>query len=274
MNGMTRIKIMSILLMVILLIPTYIIAEEREHKGSSSSTRGRKNPKHLDAGYTTKIQLHENQKKVTWISGDTNGMRSYIRIMLDGRKMSGSIKVELFNGRYKKLRKQVFNFKKDCIEWAEYGKKVKGKYFVKITQMNKATGIVRVKNSTVTYKERFNKKMLTLVNKERKEAGLEPCFWDKSMEKAIMTRAKDLSGRFSHDRPNGKSYDKVYGRLVKENISTAIETKWVFDGWMKSPGHRAAIMMEWTDSYAKKITYGFVCATNSRGTVMSLKEYI
>lgn len=108
------------------------------------------------------------------------------------------------------------------------------------------------------------KVMFQLVNKERKERGLEELSWDEDLAKVARAHAKDMfeRGYFSHYTPatalGGIPPEGVKGlspaeRLLKagigflvtgENLALAPSVELAHQGLMESPGHRANILSE------------------------------
>lgn len=92
-------------------------------------------------------------------------------------------------------------------------------------------------------------KVVELVNKERKRAGLNPVTLNTDATTAAQVRAKESSVSFSHTRPDGKSFAtalkdaSVSYRGCGENIAWGQKTpEQVMEGWMNSAGHRANIL--------------------------------
>jgi len=95
----------------------------------------------------------------------------------------------------------------------------------------------------------YIQQVIGLVNEERAKAGLPPVAEASDVASAAAVRAKEISGSFSHTRPNGSYYNTALDEMgVKywgsgENIAygqtTAAE---VMNGWMNSQGHRANIL--------------------------------
>lgn len=88
--------------------------------------------------------------------------------------------------------------------------------------------------------------VLSLVNEKRKEEGLDPLTWNKTLAKDASSRAKEISKKFSHTRPNGKEWytldeKNMYGENLGKNYTTAQD---VFDAWMNSESHKENILWE------------------------------
>jgi len=96
------------------------------------------------------------------------------------------------------------------------------------------------------YEDDFEKKILELVNKERKTAGLNPVKSSQGLNDAAQVRARELTESFSHTRPNGSAYDtaiKIPYMVSGENIAIGQKTpQQVMEAWMNSPGHRDNIL--------------------------------
>lgn len=81
------------------------------------------------------------------------------------------------------------------------------------------------------------------INKIRKENNLNELEWDAEMYTHILTRTDELSKKFSHTRPNGKSCFTIYDKLHGENIANGYQTADdVIKGWMDSKGHKENIL--------------------------------
>lgn len=88
--------------------------------------------------------------------------------------------------------------------------------------------------------------VLSLVNEKRNEEGLDPLTWNKTLAKDASSRAKEISKKFSHTRPNGKEWytldeKNMYGENLGKNYTTAQD---VFDAWMNSESHKENILWE------------------------------
>lgn len=91
--------------------------------------------------------------------------------------------------------------------------------------------------------------VLTLVNQERSNAGLQPLTLDQKLTDAAIIRAVEVQSVFEHTRPDGRdcftAIDEVGGtyRSAGENIAIGYATaEEVVSAWMNSPGHRANIL--------------------------------
>lgn len=87
-----------------------------------------------------------------------------------------------------------------------------------------------------------------LTNIEREKEGSPPLMYNKALEKGAMARAKELTVKFSHTRPDGTDSSVAYhkagaGHTSGENIAVGYDSpESVVQGWMHSPGHRWAMM--------------------------------
>jgi len=92
--------------------------------------------------------------------------------------------------------------------------------------------------------------VLRLVNSERRKKGLcKLSAKDTLLNSAAMTRANEITRRWSHTRPNGKdpftAYTGIGGQMgsMGENIAYGqTSPAAVVRAWMNSPGHRANIL--------------------------------
>jgi len=84
--------------------------------------------------------------------------------------------------------------------------------------------------------------VIRLVNKERETAGQEPLKVDEDLMELAQIRVKELSKKFSHERPDGTEVvDLGYGENIARGQSSASE---VMKDWMKSEGHRYNILWD------------------------------
>lgn len=106
--------------------------------------------------------------------------------------------------------------------------------------------INELKRDNSSYSE-FAKKVVELVNIERKNNGLSSLKIDDTLMKDSYTRSKELEINFRHQRPNGESGYQFALNLgystVGENIAAGQNTpEAVVESWMNSSGHRANIL--------------------------------
>lgn len=96
-------------------------------------------------------------------------------------------------------------------------------------------------------------KIVELVNKERKSAGLSAVKSDEKLNKIAAVRAKELAKKYDHVRPDGRKCfsaleDAEYGSYstVAENIANNYNDGEadVMNLWMNSSGHKANILNE------------------------------
>ena len=92
--------------------------------------------------------------------------------------------------------------------------------------------------------------VLRLTNIERAKEGVQPLKYNKALQDAAMIRAKEISVKFSHERPNGLGSSTVgeevgigVAVIGDENIAMGQGSPAsVVHDWMNSPGHRIQIM--------------------------------
>lgn len=95
--------------------------------------------------------------------------------------------------------------------------------------------------------EQFAEEVFRLSNIERAKAG-KPLFQHHAeLQRAAMQRAKELGILFSHTRPDGKNCNTISGEfdvgcLEGENIGGATTPEEMVKAWMKSDGHRWALL--------------------------------
>ena len=108
--------------------------------------------------------------------------------------------------------------------------------------------------------------VIRLVNIERAKEGEAPLQYHTKLQDAAMVRAKEISIFYSHRRPDGRSSDTAIseagvGCPDGENIAYGYGTpEAVMTAWMKSPGHKAAILR----ISSTHIGVGFYKAANGR----------
>lgn len=123
-----------------------------------------------------------------------------------------------------------------------------GTAYIKITTYNGKvdTCKVVVRNNTT---EEYIDEVIELTNAERRKAGLPALSKRLDVTEAAKDRAKEITVKFSHTRPNGESfftiiddYNISYIRLG-ENIAMGYTSPQdVVDGWMASEGHKKNIL--------------------------------
>lgn len=94
-------------------------------------------------------------------------------------------------------------------------------------------------------------KIFELTNKARQENNLPALTYNKDIQDAADLRAKEISTKFSHTRPDGSSchtiVEKFEYRVTGENLIMAdnpiSEPEILLDTWMNSEGHRANILL-------------------------------
>lgn len=97
----------------------------------------------------------------------------------------------------------------------------------------------------------LNEQIFTLTNKERKNEGLKELRYNKDLQEAADTRARECALTFSHTRPDGSSCHTIVAdmdyQVTGENLvkaDTPIATADVLmEAWMNSEGHRANILL-------------------------------
>ncbi len=92
----------------------------------------------------------------------------------------------------------------------------------------------------------FAREVLYYVNVERAKGNLQQLKLAYDLNKYAQIRAKEITKKFSHMRPNGSDcFTAVRGsyKFLGENIAAGQRSaKAVVDAWMKSPTHRENIM--------------------------------
>ena len=111
------------------------------------------------------------------------------------------------------------------------------------------TGVMQA--SITASEEAMADRVIELVNQERTSRGLQPLLKHDGLMVAAAARAKELSQRFSHTRPDGSECFTILWHLgidyayAGENIAMGQRTpEIVMNDWMNSSGHRANILSE------------------------------
>ncbi|MCR4922962.1 MAG: CAP domain-containing protein [Lachnospiraceae bacterium] len=87
-------------------------------------------------------------------------------------------------------------------------------------------------------------KAYNLVNEQREAAGLGTLSWDSDLETTSVVRAREISEKFSHTRPNGSQWYTINSKIMGgENLAYGYNNAdEVLEGWMDSPTHRENIL--------------------------------
>jgi uncharacterized protein YkwD len=90
-----------------------------------------------------------------------------------------------------------------------------------------------------------------LVNQIRAENGLSQLRLSETLFEMAQVRCEEISGYFSHERPDGRSGFSIYDDygvgywFVAENIAAGqTDPQSVIDTWLSSPGHRANMLSD------------------------------
>lgn len=97
----------------------------------------------------------------------------------------------------------------------------------------------------------YEKSVVTNINKQRKKKKLVKLKWDKKLYKGTKKRAKEITKKFSHVRPNGGSGARFLLRYVKKGRSSGEclgkgfdDPKALVKAFMNSYSHKRIIMMK------------------------------
>ena len=119
---------------------------------------------------------------------------------------------------------------------------------------DKSTTLPEDKDQSVEYQidqEEVKQEIFELTNKARQENNLPALTYNKDIQDAADLRAKEISTKFSHTRPDGSSchtvVEKFDYKVTGENLIMAdnpiSEPEILLDTWMNSEGHRANILL-------------------------------
>ena len=79
-------------------------------------------------------------------------------------------------------------------------------------------------------------------NQARAENGISALRWDSSLQSAAMTRAQEITQKFSHNRPDGTSALDMPGVKGEILVAGASSESAAFNAWMNSTAHRNVIL--------------------------------
>lgn len=90
-----------------------------------------------------------------------------------------------------------------------------------------------------TFYNGYAQEVVRQVNMEREKRGLNPLMVDANLTAAANIRAKEITQKFSHTRPNGSRAVTVSNFAYAENIARGQKTPdKVMAAWLTSDGHR------------------------------------
>jgi len=121
-------------------------------------------------------------------------------------------------------------------------------WYTKKSGGKKYTSKTKIKKSITLYahwKASASGKVMNLVNKERKKAGVASLKASANLTAAAGVRAKEISVLFSHTRPDGTSCFTASDLMRGENIAYGtwkVSAKEVMKMWMNSSGHKENIL--------------------------------
>jgi|GEM_PF-4887589 len=122
-------------------------------------------------------------------------------------------------------------------------------YYIPTTGRTVSQNVQNAVSRTAVSVPTIVQQVVDLVNEERAKEGLAPLTLDASLCDAAAIRVGEISGKFSHTRPNGETcftaLDEAGVNYIQagENIALGQRTaQEVMQDWMNSPGHRANIM--------------------------------
>lgn len=97
----------------------------------------------------------------------------------------------------------------------------------------------------------YEKSVVSQINKQRKKKKLVKLKWDKKLYKGTKKRAKEITKKFSHTRPNGGSGAKFLLKYVKKGRASGEclgkgfeDPALLVKAFMNSPSHKRIIMMK------------------------------
>ena len=96
--------------------------------------------------------------------------------------------------------------------------------------------------------EAMASEVIRLTNIERAKAASSALIYNASLQRGAMMRAKEISIKFSHERPNGESFTTILnecgaGHISGENIAAGQKSpELAVKAWMNSQGHKLTML--------------------------------
>ena len=220
---------------------------------AASAIKLNKKTAKIAVGKSVTLKVRGTKKKVKWKSSKKSVATVNAKGKVTGKKAGKAVVTAKVKG--KTLKCKVIVTKKQAAK--------KNAKTVTKKQTAKNTNTTGKKNTTSDIS--LQKKVISIVNKNRKKKGLEALTMDEKLMKAAQDRAKELTKSFSHTRPNGTSCFTIFEKYKitptasGENIAAGQRSAAaVMDSWMNSPGHKENIM----NNRFKKIGVGLVIVPN------------
>lgn len=220
---------------------------------AASAIKLNKKTAKIAVGKSVTLKVRGTKKKVKWKSSKKSVATVNAKGKVTGKKAGKAVVTAKVKG--KTLKCKVTVTKKQA---AKKNAKTATK-----KQTAKKTNTAGKKNTTTDIS--LQKKVISIVNQNRKKKGLEALTMDEKLMKAAQDRAKELTKSFSHTRPNGTSCFTIFEKYKitptasGENIAAGQRSAAaVMDSWMNSPGHKGNIM----NNRFKKIGVGLVIVPN------------
>lgn len=220
---------------------------------AASAIKLNKKTAKIAVGKSVTLKVRGTKKKVKWKSSKKSVATVNAKGKVTGKKAGKAVVTAKVKG--KTLKCKVTVTKKQA---AKKNAKTATK-----KQTAKKTNTAGKKNTTTDIS--LQKKVISIVNQNRKKQGLEALTMDEKLMKAAQDRAKELTKSFSHTRPNGTSCFTIFEKYKitptasGENIAAGQRSAAaVMDSWMNSQGHKENIM----NNKFKKIGVGLVIVPN------------
>lgn len=208
----------------------------------SSSTTAKIAWRQVNGAYGYEVQIKKDDKWSTALklpyynatSGDVTGLKAgktyYARVrsyIYDG---SGNKHYSSYSSSYK------FTTKKNAT-------------------LKSTTSKAKVNAALVSTKGSFDKTQAKdcarMINSLRKGKNLNTLTWDETLYKCAQNRAKEITKKYSHSRPNGKSCGTICKIYKGENIAKGQTSAYsVYEAWYKSAGHKANMERKGFEKFA------------------------
>ncbi len=212
-------------------------------KDSVSLNVGEKHTVTVKVTGSKKVTYSNSNSDVCAVSAKWNG--DNLRFTVRG-KSSGTAKIRVYTKGYSKSTAETFTVT------------VSGGNSVAISS-----------DSAAETDNSMAEQVVALVNKEREKLGLSAVTLDEDLQRAADVRVVEITEKFSHTRPDGRSCFTAFKEAgisygaAAENIAAGRTTaEGVMKDWMNSPGHKANIL----NPDLKKIGVGYLETSDIYGT--------
>lgn len=229
--------------------PDTTASTKKHSKNPATTSKSQAGPKATVGKYINAISINKLPNKTTYITGDELDITGLAinRLYSDGSSDTINSGFTVMGFSSKKPGQKTLT----VVYKHENGSTLLCTYDIKIEKKQHNTP--NIKNN---FHHDLEKEVLVLVNKARKNAGLNELKMDNgALMNAADIRAKEITINWAHERPDHDPWDSVYDEeltdykirgenLGKGDIPTdgSSASQNIFDAWMNSRDHKANIM--------------------------------